>query len=143
MKARLFSISTAMWSPRRRPWANRYCASWFERVSSWAKVTASPVSAEIIPGLSGVRRAWSARQAMGRIEGRGLGDLENGFTHRQGSRQPQVFVGLHAQTPFRVGQAIGDGRLGRGGAVGAVHRLQEEAFEIEILKPGGVDALLR
>src|ERR1700719_1937251 len=62
---------------------------------------------------------------------------------RRGSRQAQVLVSLHAQAPARMGQAIGDRGGSRLFAIGSVHRLQEEAFEIEPGEPLGIDADLR
>lgn len=46
---------------------------------------------------------------------------------------PEVLMGLKAKTPDRVGEAVGNGRLGVRVALGAVHRLQEEVSEIQIL----------
>jgi hypothetical protein len=47
-------------------------------------------------------------------------------------------VGLQAQSPLRVGEAVAQGEFGVGGAVGSVHRLQEEVPEAEQLEIGRI-----
>ena len=55
----------------------------------------------------------------------------------------QELVGLQRQAPLRMGQAIGDRRLGIGGALRIVHGLQEEMCEILVGKTLGRRTILR
>jgi len=51
-------------------------------------------------------------------------------------------VGLEAETPDRIVEAVSDGRLGVPIALGTIHRLQEEVAEIQIFECRWVDAIL-
>src|SRR5579871_2932218 len=59
------------------------------------------------------------------------------------SRNTEIFVRLNAEAPARMPEAIGDRRRVIGGALGSIHRLQQEMVESEILEALGPGTLLR
>ena len=61
------------------------------------------------------------------LGGHGRGVIE------EGSRDAEHLVGLQAESPPRMVEAVLHGQLGGDGAVGSVHRLQEEVREVEVL----------
>ena len=52
-------------------------------------------------------------------------------------RDPEVFMGLKAETPAGVFEAVLNRLGGVGLPIGPVHRLQEEVLEMELLDLGG------
>src|SRR5687768_11299725 len=62
---------------------------------------------------------------------------------RWSSRQPQRLVGLNREAPARIGHDERDRLSGRGGAVRAVHRLDDEMIEFPAEHLLGIDAGLR
>lgn len=58
-------------------------------------------------------------------------------------RDPQVFMGLKAEAPAGVLEAVLDCEGGVGFSLGAVHRLEEEVVEAQVLDLGGAQGFLR
>src|SRR6185503_13302434 len=58
------------------------------------------------------------------------------------SRDADELVGLQAEAPAGMRQAVGHGGRGGGVAVGPVAGLEEEAGEVEVLVVGGSGAVL-
>src|SRR5271154_1065585 len=57
-------------------------------------------------------------------------------------RDPQVLVGLKAETPAGVLEAVLNCEVGVGVSIGPVHWLQEEVLETELLDFGGAQRRL-
>lgn len=56
--------------------------------------------------------------------------------------QPQHLMQLQAEAPFGVGHAVVCGGLGVFGLLGAVHGLEEEVLEVQVLDVGGREVRL-
>lgn len=81
---------------------------------------------------------WHVGQAMSGLEGEFFEDF-----HVASLGNAEHFVGLKAQSPLRMLKAVLH-RLRRvQGPIGAIHRLQEEMLEREVLEQVGTSPLLR
>ena len=57
--------------------------------------------------------------------------------------KPQQLMSLNAQTPARMGEAVGDGVAGVVGESRSVHRLEKEILEVEVLEQRRIEIRLR